>query len=244
MLSRLQNSIAYRAKWAKFGVYYIRRLPNLDSIQIGGKNVRLSFPPNERAVHEWEFHKILLEDCYRLAEIKEPVHTVLDIGANIGLFAIAARHHFPASTIHCYEPNLELERHLSDHCSAIGGRYHMEAVGSKTAMVSLQVGNGSLHSVTRKQAHGMTPQIAFADAVSKLGVVDVLKLDCEGAEWDIFSDPTPWAKVRNLCMEYHLWAEQNSTIQTVEKALYDLGFDRIATMPSRNGSWGFAYGQK
>jgi hypothetical protein len=80
--------------------------------------------------------------------------------------------------------------------------------------------------------------------VAKLGVVDVLKLDCEGAEWDIFSDPLPWAKVRNLCMEYHLWAKPNSTIQSVESVLRDLGFDRITIMPSTNGSWGFAYGKK
>ncbi|GAH33711.1 unnamed protein product [marine sediment metagenome] len=160
------------------------------------------------------FSRLRSSIAYRAKwEIKKPVHSVLDIGANIGLFAMAARHHFPAATIHCYEPNLALERHLAEHCSAIGARYHMEAVGSKTAMVSLRIGNGSLHSVTKKQAHGRTPQIAFADAVTKLGVVDVLKLDCEGAEWDIFSDPVPWAKVRSLCMEYHLWAKPTSTIQ-------------------------------
>jgi tRNA1(Val) A37 N6-methylase TrmN6 len=87
----------------------------------------LSFPPNEKAVYDWEFHKILIEDCYRLGEIKRPVRTVLDIGANIGLFAIAARHRFPRSTIHCYEPNLALEEHLAAHCSAIDARYYMEA---------------------------------------------------------------------------------------------------------------------
>jgi FkbM family methyltransferase len=172
------------------------------------------------------------------------VRTVLDIGANIGLFAIAARHHFPVSTIHCYEPNPVLEKHLARHCSAIDARYHREAVGFKAAMVSLQLGHGSLHSVTEQRSDSTISQIAFADAVNKMGVVDVLKLDCEGAEWDIFSDPSPWTKVRNLCMEYHLWAKPNSTTQSVERALRNLGFEQIVTCPSDNDPWGFAYDHK
>jgi FkbM family methyltransferase len=217
---------------------------HFESIKVAGKKMKLSFPPNERAEHEWEFHKILLEDCYRLGEINQPVRTVLDIGANIGLFAIAARHHFPASTIHCYEPNQALEKHLAEHCSKINARYHIEAVGLNATMISLKLGDGSLHSVAQYQADGTIPQIAFADAVSRLGVVDVLKLDCEGAEWDIFSNPVPWASVRSVCMEYHLWAKQNSTIQSVERVLRDLGFDRITINPSTNDPWGFAYAQK
>ena len=242
MLSRLRSSLAYRAKWARLGVYYVRSL-HVDSIQVAGKKFRLSFPPNEKAVQDHEFHQIVIEDCYRLSDIKRPVQTVLDIGANIGLFAIAARHHFPTSKIHCYEPNLALEMHLAEHCSAINARYHMEAVGSKAAKISLRLGNGSLYSKA-EQGHGTTTQIAFAEAVAKLGVVDLLKLDCEGAEWDIFSDPVPWAKVRNLRMEYHLWAKPNSTNQSVETVLRDLGFDRIIIRPNATGPWGFAYGQK
>ena len=78
---------------------------------------------------------------------------------------------------------------------------------------------------TKLDANDSTTQIAFADAVAKLCVGDVLKLDCEGAEWDIFSDSVPWTKVHRLCMEYHLWAKPNSAIQSVESVLRNLGFD-------------------
>ena len=86
MLARLRSSIAYRAKWAELGIYYIKSL-HLDSVQIAGR--QLKFPPNERADQEHEFHEIVIDDCYQLNEIKEPVRPILDIGANIGLFAIA-----------------------------------------------------------------------------------------------------------------------------------------------------------
>jgi FkbM family methyltransferase len=204
----------------------------------------MSFPPNERAEQEHEFHEIVIDDCYHLNEIKEPVRTILDIGANIGPFAIAARHHFPTATIHCYEPNRALEKHLAAHCSGIGAQYFIEAVGSKGAAVSLRYKNRSMDTEIKLDTNGSTMQTAFADAVAKLGVVDLLKLDCEGAEWDIFSDSVPWAKVHRLRMEYHLWAKPNSTVRAVEAVLRDLGFNRIVTRPSMDGRWGFAYGQK
>src|SRR5882672_6964366 len=104
MLSRLRSSLAYRLKWAKLGIYRPgSRCPQ--SVWIAGRSVPLSFPADEQSVQEHEFHKIVLEDCYRLSDVKRPVRTVLDIGANIGLFALAARQQFPGALIHCYEPN-------------------------------------------------------------------------------------------------------------------------------------------
>jgi hypothetical protein len=158
MLSRIYSSLAYRAKWAGLGVYYAKSL-HLKSVRIAGRRVRLSFPENERATQEWEFGKIVFEDCYRLAEISAPVETVLDIGANIGLFAIAARHHFPTATIHCYEPNALLEKHLSVHCSAIGAHYHIEAIGAKAGRIVLRLGNGSWSSVSELRPDGPIPQL-------------------------------------------------------------------------------------
>jgi hypothetical protein len=36
------------------------------------------------------------------------------------------------------------------------------------------------------------------------GALDLLKLDCEGAEWDIFKDVEALRQVRLIRMEYHL----------------------------------------
>jgi hypothetical protein len=68
MLRRIASSLRYRAKWAKLGVFYARR-PEADRIKVGGRNVRLVFPEAERSRQEHEFHKIILEDCYRLNDI-------------------------------------------------------------------------------------------------------------------------------------------------------------------------------
>jgi len=244
MLTRIYSSLAYRAKWAGLGVYYVKS-PRSKSVRIAGRRVRLSFPENERAKQEWEFGKIVFEDCYRLAQIGSPVRTVLDIGANIGLLAIAARQHFPTATIHCYEPNLLLEGHLSAHCSAIGDAdYHMQAIGAQAGRMNLRIGDCSLYSIGEQHPAGPIAQLSFGEAVGRLGFVDVLKLDCEGAEWDIFSDSIPWSRVRSLVMEYHLWAKPSSNEQTLGGELCRLGFVNVSICPSETGPWGFAFASK
>ena len=70
--------------------------------------MKLSFPDEVGVVND--FLSIFLDDDYRLDRVKWPVGTVLDIGANLGFFSIAARNAFPEATIHAYEPNHELEK--------------------------------------------------------------------------------------------------------------------------------------
>jgi hypothetical protein len=114
----------------------------------------------------------------------------------------------------------------------------MNAVGPKAATVSLLAGDDSLHSTT--EPGGTIPQISFASAVARLGAVDVVKLDCEGAEWDIFTDPKPWTRIRSLVMEYHLWARPGVTEQTLISQLKGLGFSIVELVPSDDRQWGLA----
>ena len=145
------------------------------------------------------FVELMLDDCYRLREIarEADIATVLDIGANVGLFSIAARAAFPRSKIHAYEPNSVLSRCLRRHAEQAGFEPFAEAVGHEAGMVSLAVDSqSSLLSSTRHDPDGSIPQIAFATALDRLGgPVDLVKLDCEGAEWEILADQSSWSRL-------------------------------------------------
>ena len=52
--------------------------------------------------------------------------------------------------------------------------------------------------------------------------MDLLKLDCEGAEWDIFRDPKPFANVQSVRMEYHL--TEGKTLTDLRKIVESLGY--------------------
>src|SRR5262249_26819485 len=163
---------------------------------------------------------------------------------NVGLFALAARLHFPQAAIYCYEPNPALEPHLRHHADVVGATYFMEAVGSKEGAISLQPGENSLVSVAIDTGEGDIPRRAFADIVARIGTVDVLKLDCEGAEWELFADPVPWRNVRSLVMEYHLWARPGSTTDDLKRRLTSIGFENVS-IPANGGlTWGFAFAHK
>lgn len=242
MLQRAISSLAYRAKWARLGVVYGKTL-KLNRVTICGRRIELNFPASERPVQEHEFGKIIFEDCYRLSDLPT-AKTVLDIGANIGLFALAARRAFPKATVHCYEPNPELMPYLTSHCAQVDCTHFQSAVGFKDGTISLQSSDdGTLHSVARADSSGLISQIAFAKAVDRLGSVDLLKLDCEGAEWEIFEDRETWKQVRHLTMEYHLWAKPGSTVQTLKQALSCLGFDRIQ-IQNDGSQWGMAFASR
>ena len=234
---RALSSLAYRARWARLGVFYLKS-PKIDRLQVGEHSVRLLLPETERSVQEHEFHRIAIEDCYRLAKISRPVRTVLDVGANIGLFAIAARHHFPEAAIHCYEPNPALASFILPHCKAVNATYYAEAIGAKSGSVSLNSRGNSLHSTI--SSVGFIRQTAFCDATARLGEIDLLKLDCEGAEWDLFSVTEPWQQVRHLTMEYHLWANPGATVETLFAKLEALGFHRINIEPKNSFGLAFA----
>jgi hypothetical protein len=72
---------------------------------------------------------------------------------------------------------------------------------------------------------GDIPQISFRQAVMRLGEsVDLVKLDCEGAEWDILRDAPVWNSVKNIAMEYHLWPDSDHSYQEVRNTPENLRF--------------------
>ena len=142
--------------------------------------------------------------------VRGDIRTVLDVGANIGLFCLAARIAFPKATVHAYEPNPALKSELAGHAEAAHFRYFLEAVGNGRGTASLDAEpDHSIFGRTWLDAEGLIPQVSLADAVSRLGGnVDLLKLDCEGAEWSLLEVREIWRHVRFVTMEYHLFDGQ------------------------------------
>jgi len=64
--------------------------------------------------------------------------------------------------------------------------------------------------------------------------IDLLKLDCEGAEWDILPlSNTILPKISQICMEFHL--ESGWTVERLAGLLRDGGFEVIHTPARWNG---------
>lgn len=233
VLKRLIDLIRRRKRAKKLGFAFSRAasftIPNYLLINGERKLVNL---PQEKGV-KIAFVEILLDDCYGLEELSKPILKVLDIGANVGLFSIAARNKFPQAVIHAYEPNPSLKKHLQIQAQTAGFDYFMEAVGLEEGKVSLEFHEDSVQTRSTVNQAGDISQVAFRNTIERLGgSVDLAKVDCEGAEWLLFQDKANWQLVQNLSLEYHLWPDHKH--EEVKQVIEDLGFKIKRQIPLEN----------
>jgi FkbM family methyltransferase len=229
----------------RFRIPYIRRrsfrVPF--RIVINSKLIALDCPP-ENGIGS-DFLTCFVDDEYGLGCVGHPIYSILDLGANVGFFSMAARSFFPLATIHAYEPNPRSLEYCHKNVAQLDIVVHGEALGSQAGEVFIQDESDSNQvrtSINANSADSLAvPQITLGTAINRLGYdyVDLIKIDCEGAEWDLFTDPEPWKQIRFLRMEYHLWGLRR--YEEVVSALSGLNF-RI-TLHRSAGEWGTVWAE-
>jgi FkbM family methyltransferase len=132
---------------------------------------------------------------------------VADLGANIGLFGLRVFRDFPSAEVVSYEPDPANARvlELTAHASVQRDRWRLvtACAGACSDNVPFLAG-AYLESqiVTEDDGRGrLLPKVdAFADLLS----VDWIKIDIEGGEWELLTDPR-FAQLTAavLCLEYH-----------------------------------------
>jgi len=194
-----------------------------DKVVVNGKRIDLRFPLEEGV--KWDFLAVFLEDAYGLAGCDQPVRAILDIGGNVGFFSLAAKHYFPKAVVHSYEPNPLAFEYAASQSQQCDFRLFPEAVGGHTGRVSMDfcAGLDSNLGRTKEDVRGSVPKIGLDEAIERIGgVVDLLKLDCEGAEWEMFREARCWKAIRELRMEYHLFMGESHA--DLVRALDTIGF--------------------
>lgn len=178
------------------------RIPQ--QIWLGSRRVSLRVP-DEGGITS-DFLTCVIDDAYGLARLPSPPCSILDIGANVGFFSMAARAYFPAAIIHSYEPNPRVLGFLRAHALQSEFTCYPEAVGAEDGRVRMDNGGDSNQARTSLADSGGIVQISLKTALQRLGgTIDLAKIDCEGAEWDLFRAEDCWKQIREVRMEYHLW---------------------------------------
>lgn len=210
----------------RFGVPFSlsRNIDIPNRLEVGEDYIDLKHP-NEHGVKA-DFAGIFLDDCYGLLSLELPDGpSILDVGANVGLFSLAARKVYSQAIIHSYEPNSQLEPYLRHHASRAGFNYFMEAVGPTDGRAELIRDGDSNQTETQIDDAGAVRMVSFRRALSRLGdQVDLLKLDCEGCEWPLFKCLRQWHSVERVVMEYHSSTASEVQHQRTPNRLESLGF--------------------
>jgi FkbM family methyltransferase len=165
------------------------------------------------------------------------VRTVLDIGANIGVSAVYLANAFPNASVHAFEPepgNCELLRANAESCGRI--KVHPFALGAEDGELTLfdsdnpdNFGGFSAHGAGVNRARSKSVPVRHAGrALAKLGIetVDVIKIDTEGAEWEILTalDRRLLAGARLILGELH--GRRDFELLAYLQPMFDIGMKK------------------
>ncbi len=141
---------------------------------------------------------------------------ILDIGAGLGDFTVFAARRAPHGRVVAYEPSPEsaalLEQNV-DLNRAGNVAVFQRAVAAGRGTLNLDISGGvavqyrTAGASAPARASITVPSVTLADALAELpgGACDFLKMDCEGAEYDVLfsAGDAVLHGLRRICLEYH-----------------------------------------
>jgi FkbM family methyltransferase len=167
----------------------------------------------------WSVKEAFLDRFYeRYGTSVQDGWMVVDIGAGIGEFTLEVACKCPHCRIYAFEPFAESLALLQKNLRLNGMtnvQAFPEAIGERTGSLLLDLSGGEPLQLRSLQAEGghpaqdarLVPSLSLADALDRSGIrqVDLLKVDCEGAEYPIFFNASAetLSRIRRIVMEYH-----------------------------------------
>ncbi len=160
---------------------------------------------------------------------------VLDLGGNIGLFSLLAAQAHPTAEIYSYEPGPPNQRIFEMNQlanPALGKRIHLtpEAVAATSEKVSwtFDEQNPGASSLYGGAGAKFEVQVrSFAEVILSLPEpVALLKIDIEGAEYDLLENTPPeiWRRVQMIALELHDDPRKKLSQEKFRQRMKDYGF--------------------
>ena len=238
-MKRYVNSVKNLSNWSDFWKYYYAA-KEADSEGVFLAKLRSGLRAQIPKVLISAFDEVFLREVYSggLKNFsKSPM--VIDIGANVGYFTLYLLSRVPNAKVIAFEPlpsNLGLlETHKKD--SELDGlTIDKRAVYATEKSIEISYNEDLDFSVgasvlSRKKANTsiQIEAVSIPDIfdIYKLEKCDLLKVDCEGAEYNIlFNCPDEfYSKIENIVIELHDWVpESEGTPQKLETFLSSKGY--------------------
>jgi len=168
--------------------------------------------------------------------------TVIDVGANIGVFSLFAASS-GAKAVHAFEPSaashaILLKNIKTNSLRSVIHANHRAVVGRPRASVKFPRRSNVLNEILPESADAaacdVVPATTLSEITASLDSIDLLKSDCEGAEYDIFLN-TPSADIRRIAeirMECH-----EGPLQELLTRLSESGFEVHRYMAAAAGGY-------
>ena len=165
--------------------------------------------------------------------------TVIDIGAHIGLFSLLVSQLCKTGKILSFEP-------ISENFDLLVSNLKLNhvnnvlpfnlAVSKNLGRLELFLNNDqSAHSIFSKNLKSISVESTSLQKIfdeNKISSCKLLKLDCEGAEYEIIDSLPPecFDKIQNMAIEYHLADTKPELVKNLIAKIKNAGF-KIKTRP-------------
>jgi len=189
------------------------------------------------------FKEIFMEDLYEIDFLKKrlPITPVIiDVGANVGFFSLFMVSQVPGAAIYAFEPLPGNFKHLERHFELNKDKklvcQNKAVAGSKgtiTLHYNPEVNFTALASMNTTFDISNTRQVEV-ESVSLPGIfsefslkqIDLLKLDCEGAEYDIlYQCPADFfPRIKQIAMETHAGKKPDENTKALSAYLLKNGY--------------------
>ena len=238
-------------------LYPIRRRMPHPCNQIDLKNGLSIASPIEEGLLS-VFTEVWINQCYLPSGFDVAVgDTVIDIGANVGLFTLWAASRHPKVNVIAIEPSPRMCQFLHRNISASKLRnvtVVQSASGGQTGEATLYSrGTEVLNSLYCHDVSGSkflplarTEVVTLDEVFDRYGVrtCHFLKLDCEGAEYEILLNArqATFEKIQKISMEYHIGLNEHTPEELVH-FLESKGF-HVEKLPLMDEEGGYLYASR
>jgi FkbM family methyltransferase len=195
-----------------------------------GIKIRLRKKSVDQEVYDYVFVE-KYHRPFKEITVKEPV--ILDLGANIGLTIIDFKILYPASKIFAYELDKDNYDLSVLNCKKLTGCYlHNEAIWCEPTQIKYNKGvNNDAYKIEINIPQNENTISVNAVTVGQiieryqLKSIDYVKLDIEGAEYEVFQKNLEWLNItKQIKIEVHYGAE---LFEFFKKKLEEHGFKTV-----------------
>jgi FkbM family methyltransferase len=149
---------------------------------------------------------------------------ILDCGAHVGLASIYFATKYPNAQIHAFEADPDIAKMLTENIKSFGlksVKIHPQAVWINKEGVFFNMSGDDSGFICDKDLENLqkVPSIRLKQIIENQHV-DLLKLDIEGAEYDVIKDcDEALANVKNIIIEVHKFRDHNGSLGDILRIL-------------------------
>lgn len=170
----------------------------------------------------WQYKEIFADESYKF-QTNSQTPVIYDCGSNIGTSCLYFSLNYPNSIIKAFEADPNIAKILNENL--LRNNIQNIEVNNKAVWInddgvemSLEgADGGSIFSDTNQVK---IPSVRLKDIIEKESNIDLLKIDIEGAEYEVLKDCySSLQKVKNIIIEFHSYVNSDQKLSEILEIL-------------------------